>query len=142
MFLYYILYYILYQQDVCIYTYRMYISWVYRNIFHIYRNILLSNIIIRIISHYFYQFYQIGICIFLVFIKKKEHHKYNLGLILQVQNKFGTTRNIDFIQVKCMWWYHLLILIKKYHNNYGIFGINRTSSINLLSSIIAPTNTP
>ena len=30
-------------------------------------------------SHYFYQFYQIGIYIFLMFIKLKKHYKYNLG---------------------------------------------------------------
>ena len=29
--------------------------------------------------------------------KEKKRYKYNLGLILQVQNKFGTTTNIDFI---------------------------------------------
>ena len=57
----------------------------------------ITNLINIATSHHFYQFYQIGIYISPVFIKKKEYKKYSLGLILQVQNKFGTTRNIDFI---------------------------------------------
>ena len=57
----------------------------------------ITNLINIATSHHFYQFYQIGIYISPLFIKKKEYKKYSLGLILQVQNKFGTTRNIDFI---------------------------------------------